>query len=590
MSRKALTLLIVGIVGILLLGTAAWLGITGLQAKSELQAASGALSRAKTAVTKGDIAGAKAAAAEAAQNTAAARADTSDPIWRLAGAVPLIGATPRTVTLTAQAADEVASGALPPLVAAANEFQGSELRQPDGSVDVARVRSAGADVILADGALQQATTTLGGAPTSGVLSPVADARAQLGDQLSSLSSATGTAARLLAVAPTLLGSERPQTYFIAFQSPVEIRGTGGFLGTYGIMTLDKGRLTVDKVATDSDLKNFPAPVVDLGPDYRQLYGNSPALWVNMNMSPNFPYAGQQWAKAWELQTGQRLDGVLGLNVTALQYLSEATGPVTGAKGQTIPADQLVDYLTNGIYADFPELSGPVNDARKEFQAQIGTDLLKRAINFRGSAASLLPELQKSVTGGHLLLWSAAPDVQRVLTETALAGATSTSQRPYLQLVLNNGAGNKMDYYLTRKLTYTGGACKGQWRDSTVDVVLTNTIPAEGELPPTLTLRVDSGAPGAPPRSNRTLVYLHTTSGSGMLKATLDGKPVGVSSGSELGHPVISMTLDLPAGKPVNLHLELTEPVLAGDPLMPVQPMVQPQQTDVAWEPCPAAGE
>ena len=174
MSRKALTLLIVGIVAVLLLGTAAWLGITGLQAKSELQAASGALSRAKTAVTKGDIAGAKAAAAEAAQNTAAARADTSDPIWRLAGAVPLIGATPRTVTLTAQAADEVASGALPPLVAAANEFQGSELRQPDGSVDVARVRSAGADVILADGALQQATTTLGGAPTSGVLSPVAD--------------------------------------------------------------------------------------------------------------------------------------------------------------------------------------------------------------------------------------------------------------------------------------------------------------------------------------------------------------------------------------------------------------------------------
>ena len=39
MSRKALTLLIVGIVAVLLLGTAAWLGITGLQAKSELHAA-----------------------------------------------------------------------------------------------------------------------------------------------------------------------------------------------------------------------------------------------------------------------------------------------------------------------------------------------------------------------------------------------------------------------------------------------------------------------------------------------------------------------------------------------------------------------
>ena len=116
----------------------------------------------------------------------------------------------------------------------------------------------------------------------------------------------------------------------------------------------------------------------------------------------------------------------------------------------------------------------------------------------------------------------------------------------------------------------------------VDVVLTNTIPAEGSCR-RLSRCVDSGAPGAPPRSTGPWSPAPQRLGRDAQGFALDGKPVGVSSGSNSG-AVISMTLDLPAGKPVNLHLDLTEPVLAGDPLVPVQPMVQPQQTDVAWSP------
>ena len=72
------------------------------------------------------------------------------PIWRLAGAVPLIGATPAP-SLTAQKQADGGERALP-LVASRQRVPGRRLRQPDGSVDVAGPQRPGADVI-ADGAL-----------------------------------------------------------------------------------------------------------------------------------------------------------------------------------------------------------------------------------------------------------------------------------------------------------------------------------------------------------------------------------------------------------------------------------------------------
>ena len=51
---------------------------------------------------------------------------------------------------------------------------------------------------------------------------------------------------------------------------------------------------------------------ELGSDYVALWGQDPALWVNSNESPHFPYGAQIWLAAWQAQHGQRLDGVLAL--------------------------------------------------------------------------------------------------------------------------------------------------------------------------------------------------------------------------------------------------------------------------------------
>ena len=559
----------------------AWLVYTGLQAKQALDTAAGALSGAQNALLDGDTQSASTAVSQASALTSEARATTSDPVWRIAGAVPWLGATPKSVTLATQAADQVVSESLPQFVAASQTLDLPTLKSPEGRVDLARFPPAGAQLAAAEASLLSAEQTMAQIPTSGVPGFVVEGTTMLSEKIDEALSISTVAGPLLQVAPQLLGAQAPQTYFLAFQSPVEARGTGGFLGTYGLLTVADGNIVNRDVSTNSDLETFPAPVLDLGPDYADLYGPDVRNWVNMNLSPNFPYAGAQWAQATADQFGQQVAGVVAVDITAMKYLIQATGPITAPDGKVLTADNVVQYLGNDIYFEFED----DNSARKEYQAEIATDLLERAIALEGGTSAIIDALTSSVSGRHLQMWVAEPTAQEAIAATPLAGATPTQEGPFAQLVVNNGAGNKMDFYLQRKLEYTGAQCSVDGRNSVLRATLTNTVPTEGPLPNYITIRSDTAAATAADRANRSLVYLHLPIGAQVSSITVDGVATSATFGRELGHLVVLLPLDLPAGVPVTIELTLTEPLSDASPVIPVQPMVLPQETVINWQTC-----
>jgi hypothetical protein len=570
------------IVGVMLTVTAgAWISYTGLQARAALIAAADAVGNTQEALLGADVAAAEASVAEASALTASAAAATSDPIWRLVGAVPFVGATPKAVTLAAEAADQVISESLPDFVAAAAILDVDTIKDAEGRVDLSRLAPAGQALGEAQGSLENAALTLNAVPTAGVAEPVVQGVSDLNARVYEALTISQTASELLAVMPTMLGEAAPQTYFVAFQSPVEIRGTGGFLGTYGVLTVDGGELVQKDVASNNTLKRFPEPVVDLGPDYRALYGRDPALWQNMNMSPNFPYAGIQWATAYGLQFGQQVAGVMAVDINALEFLIQATGPVTAPNGKVLTADNVVQYLGNDLYFEFAD----DNEAREQYQADVATELIERILELEGGTGKLVKALADSVSGGHIQIWSPDTTIQASLETTPLAGATPTTEGPFVQLVLNNGAGNKMDFYTERTLEYYGGECLTDRRQSFVRASLLNNVPPIGEGPLYIYGRADTAADGADPRSNRTLTYIHLPIGAEVTGVRVNGEPATAFFGLELGHRVALLDLELPAGVPVQVEMDVLEPISDQWPVVPVQAMVKPQETIVDWPGC-----
>ena len=289
----------------------------------------------------------------------------------------------------------------------------------------------------------------------------------------------------------------------------------------------------------------------------------------------------QWATAYQRQFGPQVAGVRGVDITALQYLIEATGPVTAPNGKVLTADNVVQYLGNDIYFEF----ATDNETRKKYQGEVATQLIERVLALEGGTSALVQALTTSVSGGHLQMWSQDAGVQEALATTPVAGQTSSDPGPYVQLVLNNGAGNKLDFYTKRTVEYVAGECTVDTRASTVRVTLTNDVPPVSEGPDYIFGRVDRNAAGADPRSNRSLTYVHMPVGSGVTAVRLNGQPIQASFGMELGHPVALLGLDLPPGQPVTLELDVSEPISDAEPKVPVQPMVQPQETTINWRGC-----
>ena len=72
-------------------------------------------------------------------------------------------------------------------------------------------------------------------------------------QISNITSVIKNTALAARLVPSMMGADGPRTYFMAFQTNAEVRGTGGLLGGYGILRFDKGVPTVDTLAPNTDL-------------------------------------------------------------------------------------------------------------------------------------------------------------------------------------------------------------------------------------------------------------------------------------------------------------------------------------------------
>ncbi|PZS34795.1 MAG: hypothetical protein DLM58_05140 [Pseudonocardiales bacterium] len=141
------------------------------------------------------------------------------------------------------------------------------------------------------------------------------------------------------------------------------------------------------------------------------------------------------------------------------------------------------------------------------------------------------------------------------------------------LSIVNDGGNKLDYYLDRTLTWQRTGC-GSRRSVTATITLHNNAPATG-LSPYVTGRSDSRSYAIKPGDNRLEVSYFATAGGLMTGVSIDGRAATAGSGSEHGHPVYTVDLELPRGTSRTIVLHLTEPTGSGAPIVLRQPLVRP---------------
>lgn len=375
----------------------------------------------------------------------------------------------------------------------------------------------------------------------------------------------------------LLGFSKPKSYMLVFQNPAEARGTGGIIGAYAIVTINRARFTVVQVGSNLDLRHMQTMPIEISSDFFFTYGDDPAIWQNSNMSPHFPYGARIWKALWKNQTGNDLDGILAVDPFVLKSILKVTGPLDLTDGTSISADNVVSETLSTVYERFDGR----NLERKNYLVEIAQKTLDKLLLGGFSRFALGRELLSPYEDHRILFYSSETGPQRAIEKTLLGGSLDRGGKDY-RLVIQNIAGNKMDYYLARELDIEVLECgvRGKTR---VRAILTNRVSELESLSTYVKGRLDIGRPQGSANSHAISVFLYGPKGSELLSSAVVGHSEETSfSGHERGRSFFSAPIELSAGERISVEAEFE----GGFPnsTTTVQPLVDPQKTQIS-NPC-----
>ena len=561
------------VVEILILVIGAWFALSAGLVVHDLSVARDELVGARDAISRSQVIEARTAMESASQHAGSAAARTNGLLWDAVSAVPGLGDTADAGRAIATSLNQ-ALVTLLPLVDNLGAIDPDTLVSPDGRIDLSVVQEAVPALQQAQPGIGQAVTTMQQAPVGRwVAVPVRRAAADYLSQLTGLQSAMSTALTVGEIGGTLLGEEDPRRYFVAILSPNEARGTGGFLGNYAIISAQDGKVSIDRVGSNTDLPNLKRLPASLGPQYRKRYGDVPLLRGTMNMSPHLPDTAAVWLKSWRQRTGEQLDGVIAVDVIALSDMVAASGDrIPLPDGGSIGGTELARFATQGIYEKFPRADQDAE--RNAYQVAVLTSALESIVRPPRPEA-MARAIGDALSSHRMVVWSGDSGVEDRLLDAGVGGTLRIPDGPHVKPVVLSTSNSKLDAYLERSVLYEVGRCDGT--PSRLTFTLENAIPF-GQRPPEYMVGTAASGPTGP--THTVEAQVHLPNGARVESVTLDGLKAHARAFSEQDRPGVWLPVELPPRQRRTVVVEFTEPADPGEASVEMQPLLNDQHTEI----------
>lgn len=127
--------------------------------------------------------------------------------------------------------------------------------------------------------------------------------------------------------PVVLGGDKNKVYLALFQNNMELRPTGGFIGSYGILNFGGGKLnslTVNDVySADGQLKGHiepPSPIKDY-------LGEASWFLRDSNWNPDFGVSAVRAEWFLNKEVEQKVDGTIAIDLYPIKNILNYTGPI-----------------------------------------------------------------------------------------------------------------------------------------------------------------------------------------------------------------------------------------------------------------------
>jgi UDP-N-acetylmuramyl pentapeptide phosphotransferase/UDP-N-acetylglucosamine-1-phosphate transferase len=413
-----------------------------------------AASHALSAARDGDTVTAQGAFNEAAREFAEARDKLDSPALAGGLVVPFVASNVRAARTLSEIGTDLAQAGESITTAVHPEA----LEVVDGTLPIAEVRKITPKLEAGSVALTAALTKLDTLSDDPYLLPqVDDAVTKVHTQLARAEGEARRAAAAAKLAPALFGGEGTRHYLLVVQNNAESRATGGFIGSYALMTAENGKVDVGDMIRSGNwnaaVRDDPNAKLQAPLDYLRRYIQfSPQTTVqNINMSPDFPSVSAALMSLSAAAGVGPVDGVMSVDPAGLAALLELSGPVMVSTWPTeINAGNVVNVTLRDAYAAFDDNS----PERVDFLGDVAKAAVDQATSGSlGKPAQIAKVLGKAAHEGHLTLAFARPEEQHLSEELGIAQEMAPVRSDAIAVTSSNSGGNKIDYYIQRTVDY-----------------------------------------------------------------------------------------------------------------------------------------
>ncbi|PJA86939.1 MAG: hypothetical protein CO141_02080 [Candidatus Moranbacteria bacterium CG_4_9_14_3_um_filter_42_9] len=248
----------------------------------------------------------------------------------------------------------------------------------------------------------------------------------------------------------VLGGNGPRKYLFLFQNNQEMRATGGFVGSYGVLDISNGRIRnffIDGIFNpDGQLREKvvpPAPIQKIS-----------AAWSlhDSNWFPDFPISAEKATWFYEKTGGPTVDGVITMTPTVMQKLLEITGPIEMPDyGVVIDSENFTEKIQYEVEVDYDkELNKP-----KQILADLAPIILDKIFNTKNFAdiARTMSVLVDSLNEKHILIYSTNYEIEKKLSALGWSGEIINTDKDYISVINSNINGFKTDGIIEEKIEH-----------------------------------------------------------------------------------------------------------------------------------------
>ncbi len=278
--------------------------------------------------------------------------------------------------------------------------------------------------------------------------------------------------------PNLVGMQQQKTYLVLFQNNTELRPGGGFIGSYGLLTLNHASVinfTIhDVYDADGQLKGHIEP-----PFAIRRYLPSVHLYLrDSNFDVDFTKNAYMAAFLLQQETGQQVDGVIGIDLSFVQNLVKGLGSVyVPDYNETVTAQNMFLLTENHAEKNF----FPGSTQKKDFLRSLFIAIQNKLSEKNSIGITFINQLIESIQQKHMLFAFSNASTQELFTANNLSSSLWDARKneentvnDFLGINEANLGVDKVNYWITREVSQSVNIADSGVVSGSVTLKIANT--------------------------------------------------------------------------------------------------------------------